>query len=209
MFMNKRIIKSAVVLIICVIISSLCGCTSNKSKIDENIQEITVEATTESQTTTEEITTEEITTEEFTKEETNSDSNEKFIAQGNTVLMNFLNSATENGFPITKPKRDDCYVTAVAKGENDSFNIRYMSENQHVFMVEIIADNNDIVSSDGFKQCVSAMAKSINPDIDESALNSDIEKAISEADVGFVDSNTYFKYDSSDNTFTITHWYKN
>lgn len=203
--MSKKLYNSAVIfIIICTFISLLCGCNSNNHKLSENKQET---VTTDNSILFEETTAKETTTEEPTSEDTSSDTNEKFIAQGNTTLMNFLNATSDYGFSITNPKKDDSYVTAVAKGENDSFNIRYMVEKQHVYMVEIIADNNDIILSDGFKQCVSAMAKSINPDIDENNLNSNIEKAISNADVGFVDGNTYFKYDSSNKTFTITYWY--
>lgn len=132
----------------------------------------------------------------------NETESEKFVAQGDTTLMSFLSAASDNGYDITNPERNGTDVTATAKGSGGEFSVLYMVENQHVYKVEIMTDSDE--TSDGYKECVAAMAKAINPDIDDTVLVDDIEQVISQK-TEMVDSDTYFRYDSDNGIFTITH----
>lgn len=193
--------KQKQLIAICLIINSLvvllCGCGGiDKEKLAKLKKELQKNSTSISQTLTE-TTTIETTTENVIPSST------KFIAQGNTTLMNFLMACEDNGYSILKPHRDDDIVTAFAKGENASFTIKYFCESQHVFMVKIV--NNNMATSDEYMDCVMAMAKSINPDINTSKLKSNVKKSIKNPNRGFVTEQTYFDYDSAVGTFTITH----
>ena len=193
--------KQKQLIAVCLIINSLvvllCGCGGiDKEKLAKLKKELQKNSTSISQTVTE-TTTVETTTENVIPSST------KFIAQGNTTLMNFLMACEDNGYSILNPHRDDDIVTAFAKGENASFTIKYFCENQHVFMVKIV--NNNMATSDEYIDCIMAMAKSINPDINTSKLKSSVKKSIKKPNKGLVVEQTYFDYDSTIGTFTITH----
>ena len=178
---------------------SACGVSANNQ--NSTVETETTESVSEVETEPKENTTEE-------KVDNNSESeigeteSETFIAKGDTTLMNFLSVASDNGYDITNPERNGTDVTAIAKGSGGEFSVCYMVENQHVYRVEIVTDGDEI--SDDYKECVAAMAKAINPDIDDTALADDIEQVINQ-DEELVDSDTYFRYDSDERTFTITH----
>ncbi len=128
-----------------------------------------------------------------------------YIATGETTLMNFLMAADANGYSIESPKRDGSYVDATAVGADVSFSVRYMVENQNVFMVEVKADNAEAAMSDSFKNCVTAMAKALYPAIDDIVVNDSIEAALATPDENINNKDSLFRFDSATNTLTITH----
>ena len=186
--MRKLLLVS--LLSISIVAMSACG-----------VETETIESVSEVETETEENATEEKVDNNSESEIEESES-EKFVAKGDTTLMNFLSSASDNGYDITNPERNGTDVTAIAKGSGGEFSVCYMVENQHVYRVEIVTDGDEI--SDGYKECVAAMAKAINPDIDDTTLADDIEQVINQ-NAELVDGDTYFRYDSNERTFTITH----
>lgn len=53
--------------------------------------------------------------------------------------------------------------------------------------------------------CVYAMAKAINPDIDEDKLKGAVDEAIATPDKEIVNEDTMFRYDSEDISCTISY----
>lgn len=191
--------KLLLVSLLSISIAAMSACGVSASNGNSTVETETIESVSEVETDTKENATEE-------KVDNNAESeieeSEKFVAKGDTTLMNFLSVASDNGYDITNPERNGTDVTAIAKGSGGEFSVCYMVENQHVYRVEIVTDGDEI--SDGYKECVAAMAKAINPDIDDTALADDIEQVINQNEE-LVDSDTYFRYDSNERTFTITH----
>lgn len=191
--------KLLLVSLLSISIAAMSACVVSANNGNSTVETETIESVSEVETDTKENATEE-------KVDNNAESeieeSEKFVAKGDTTLMNFLSAASDNGYDITNPERNGTDVTAIAKGSGGEFSVCYMVENQHVYRVEIVTDGDEI--SDGYKECVAAMAKAINPDIDDTALADDIEQVINQNEE-LVDSDTYFRYDSNERTFTITH----
>lgn len=132
------------------------------------------------------------------------DHDEDFVAQGETMLMNFLDNASDNGYEIVDPQRDGSYVNAKAKKGNVVFDIQYMVENQKVYMVEIKMNVNGETSSE-YKDCIIGMAKSLNADIETSVLNNAIDAAFNNPGNRVIKSETLFLFNESKGVFTITH----
>lgn len=133
------------------------------------------------------------------------DKEEKFIAEGETTLMNFLNGASDNGYSITKPSRDGTTVSAIASGANGNFDITYFVEDQHVYNVSIIADSTNMLSDENFLDCVNAMAKAINPELTDDIINNSVNQAITTPDNPVVDGDCQFLYISDDLAISISH----
>ena len=133
-----------------------------------------------------------------------SDDDKVFVAKGKTTLMNFLSNAEINGYDIVEPDRNGSYVTAKAKNEKSDFDIRYLVEEQKVYMVEISADN-DGKNSPEYKQCILGLSKSLNPDMQSDLLNQTIEKALSVPYESVINNDTLFVFDEEKAVFTITH----
>lgn len=144
----------------------------------------------------------ETTLDDIEEDSTTQQETEYFIAQGNTTLYNFLDAVSSNGYHLYNPQRDDVYVNAVAKGTGGSFNICYMVEEQHVYMVEVFADD---LMSDGFKDCVRAMALTLNPNISDDGLEEAINYVLDSTDESYVIEDTLFRFDSADNKLVITY----
>ena len=132
------------------------------------------------------------------------DDEELFVAKGETTLMNFLDAASNNGYEIVDPQRDGSYVDAKAKKGNNIFDIRYMVENQKVYMVEIKINASGKESSE-YKYCIAGMASSLNADLETSVLNNAIDEAFDNPDSKIIKSETLFLFDESKGVFTITH----
>lgn len=165
--------------------------------IEENDESQSVESETENDETK--------NTENYELEDTKSETTEKFVAQGNTTLMNFLSASSDNGYEIADPNREGDYISAVAKGTGGNYNVRYMVENQHVFAVKIYAESAEVITTEEYLDCVCAMAKSINPNIDSSVLSDAIAQAIASPNEGIVDSDTQFRYDSEKIEISISY----
>ena len=132
------------------------------------------------------------------------DNDENFVAQGKTMLMDFLDNASNNGYEIIDPKKDDSFVNAKAKKGNTTFDIQYMVENQKVYMVKVYLGYNVKTSSE-YIDCIVGMTKSLNPDISSSVLNDAIDTALSNAGNKVIKSDTLFLFDETKGVFTITH----
>lgn len=193
--------KLLLVSLLSISIAAMSACGASANNQNSTVETKPTESVSEVETETKEDATEEIV-DNNAESEIGETESEKFIAKGDTTLMNFLSAASDNGYDITNPEKNGTDVTAIAKGSGGEFSICYMVENQHVYRVEIVTDGDEI--SDGYKECVAAMAKAINPDIDDTALADDIEQVINQ-NAELVDSDTYFRYDSNERTFTITH----
>lgn len=143
----------------------------------------------------------------ITEEEadTQTEDNEKFVAQGNITLMNFLNAASDNGYSITNPNRDGTFVTATAKGEKGDYKIQYMVEQQKVYAVGVFAESEAMLQDDSYLDCVCNMAKSINNSIDEETIKDAVNQAITSLDTQIVQDSTMFRYDSEDLELSISY----
>lgn len=131
-------------------------------------------------------------------------SDENFVAQGETMLMEFLDNAANNGYEIVDPKKDGSYVKAKAKKGTLIFNIQYMVENQKVYMVEIKTGAQGKGSSE-YKDCIAGLGKALNPDINVDTLKNAIESALLNPSKRVIESQTLFLFDESKGVFTITH----
>lgn len=141
---------------------------------------------------------------EMSESETTEES-EKFVAQGKTTLMNFLSAASDNGYEIINPERGEIYITATAKGSESEYEMKYMVENQKVYSVSVYSDSIEKITEDTFLNCVYAMAKAINPDIDEDTLKEAVDEAIATPDKEIVNEDTMFRYNSDDICLTISY----
>ena len=65
--------------------------------------------------------------------------------------------------------------------------------------------NLNQATEDTFLNCVYAMAKAINPDIDEDALKEAVDEAIATPDKEIINNDTMFRYDSEDISCTISY----
>lgn len=141
---------------------------------------------------------------EVSESETTEES-EKFVAQGKTTLMNFLSAASDNGYEITNPERGDIYITAIAKGSEDEYKVKYMVENQKVYSVSVYTDSVEEMSDESFQKCFYAMAKALNPELDEEAIKESTEGAVTTQDKEIIDADTLFKCDSKDMCLTVSY----
>lgn len=141
---------------------------------------------------------------EVSESETTEES-EKFVAQGKTTLMNFLSAASDNGYEITNPERGDIYITAIAKGSEDEYKVKYMVENQKVYSVSVYTDSVEEMSDESFQKCFYAMAKAFNSEIDEDTLKEAVDEAIATPDKEIVNNDTMFRCDSEDICLTISY----
>lgn len=137
--------------------------------------------------------------------DTQTEDNEKFVAQGNITLMNFLNAASDNGYSITNPNNDGTFVTATAKGENGDYKVQYMVEQQKVYAVGVFAESEAMLQDDSYLDCVCNMAKSINNSIDEETIKDAVNQAITSPDTQIVQDSTMFRYDSEDLELSISY----
>lgn len=136
---------------------------------------------------------------------TQTEDNEKFVAQGNITLMNFLNAASDNGYSITNPNNDGTFVTATAKGEKGDYKVQYMVEQQKVYAVGVFAESEAMLQDDSYLECVCSMAKSINNSIDEETIKDAVNQAITSPDTQIVQDSTMFRYDSEDLELSISY----
>lgn len=137
--------------------------------------------------------------------DTQTEDNEKFVAQGNITLMNFLNAASDNGYSITNPNNDGTFVTATVKGENGDYKVQYMVEQQKVYAVGVFAESEAMLQDDSYLDCVCNMAKSINNSIDEETIKDAVNQAITSPDTQIVQDSTMFRYDSEDLELSISY----
>ena len=119
--------------------------------------------------------------------------------------MNFLSAASDNGYEITNPKREDIYITAIAKGSEDEYKVKYMVENQKVYSVSVYTDSVEEMSDESFQKCFYAMAKALNPELDEEAIKESTEGAVTTPDKEIIDADTLFKCDSKDMCLTVSY----
>ena len=129
---------------------------------------------------------------------------ELFVAKGETTLMNFLDASSNNGYEIIEPQRDGSYVNAKAKKGNNVFDIRYMVENQKVYMVEITQNTSNITNSE-YTECIVGLAKALNPGFNTNDLKQAVEKALSNPDQKVIKNETLLLFDDEEGIFTITH----
>ncbi|MCC8191664.1 MAG: hypothetical protein LIO41_01265 [Ruminococcus sp.] len=191
--------------LLCIAMLTSVGCESSNDSSSEIDSESAVTTTLENEeetTLTDEITEQETTLDDIEEDSTTQQESEQFIAQGNTTLYNFLDAASSNGYSIENPQKDDVYVNAVATGNGGTFNICYMVEEQHAYMVEVFADD---LMSDGFKDCVRAMALALNPNISDDGLEEAINYVLDCTDESYVIEDTLFRFDSTDNKLVITY----
>ena len=134
-------------------------------------------------------------------EQTKDSSDKPFVAKGEISLFSFLENASANGYEICNPERNGTDVSAEARGTEYTFDIEYMVEDQHIYKVEI----QDVTAGNEFFDCICAMAKSINPDIEESVLLEAVEQAYISQDEAVVMGEMLFKFDTVERTFTIAH----
>ena len=132
------------------------------------------------------------------------DNDENFVAQGKTMLKEFLDNVSNNGYEIIDPDKDGSYVSAKVKKGTVVFDIQYMVENQKVYMVEIKASKQDKTSAE-YKECIMGLGKAINPDISIDTLESAIDDAFSNPNKKIVKNKTLLLFDDVDGIFTITH----
>lgn len=132
------------------------------------------------------------------------DDEELFVAKGETTLMNFLDAASNNGYEIIDPQRDGSYVDAKARKGSNVFDIRYMVENQKVYMVEITQNTSNITNSE-YTECIVGLAKALNPDFNTNDLKQAIEKALSNPNQKVIKNETLLLFDDEEGVFTITH----
>ena len=132
------------------------------------------------------------------------DEDELFVAKGETSLMNFLDAASNNGYEIVDPQRDGCYVDAKAKKGNDVFHIRYMVENQKVYMVEVTQNTNSKTNSE-YSECIMGLAKALNPDFNTNDLKLAVEEALSHPNHKVIKCETLLLFNDKQGVFTITH----
>ncbi len=156
--------------------------------------------TTDVNTEEEEETT--VETEDLSEE---SGETSTFIAQGHTSLFNFMSACLENGCEYYNPNNNNGTVAATAEYNGSNYNISYIVQDQRVYSVTIFAGNEDNVNTDDYKNCVAAFAKSLNSSLEnETALNL-IDQAIENPGEQIIDSDTLFRYVSSDYAMTISY----
>lgn len=162
----------------------------------------TTEKTIQSSQQTEEIDT---SAKSEKKHEVESAETEKFVAQGKTTLMNFLSATLDNGYEITNPERGEIYITAIAKGSESEYEVKYMVENQKVYSISVYTDSVEEMSDESFQKCFYAMAKALNPELDEEAIKESTEGAVTTPDKEIIDADTLFKCDSKDMCLTVSY----
>jgi len=126
---------------------------------------------------------------------------EKFVAKGETGLFVFLENASDNGYELRHPERDGNYVEVEAHGNDNIFDITYMVIDQHIYQVCI----NNVTTESKYLDCIYAMAKSLNPDIEEDVFVNAVESAFSSEKEEIVVENMLFKFNKEEKSFTLAY----
>lgn len=186
--------KNIITIMTIAMVMSLSACGSSATTSDATGQIATTENVTEFETETETTETETETTE-----------TEKFIAQGTISFWVFLDNASDNGYSIDNPHRDENWVTAVAYGSTGDYNIKYFVENEYVFNVTIYLSTLDDLLDEGYLNCISAMGKALNPSMDDVAFSESMISIHDNPDKPIVATDMQFLYDSEDTALSISY----
>ena len=117
----------------------------------------------------------------------------------------FISAASENGYalkPIDETESDDSLIVMCeVENSNDEFDVAYWTKDGHLEGIFVNAKTQAAISSDNFKKCIAAMAKSFDKEIDLETFTEDINYTINNPNETNISEGIMIRF--KDNRFTL------
>lgn len=129
-----------------------------------------------------------------------------FKASGSTTIDDFIQNANSMGYEVARVDSSASYVTSKVNVGESPYTIGYLISGENgISMVEVVAENTEMLESEGYLNCVYAMAKSLKPSIDEEKLRVAVENALNGDIDQVVEEDMMFIFYARDNSLAIFH----